>query len=231
MRRRQALVALGCGVALGPAAAQPAVPTILPSIGEIKDLGNDRFQVGKIMVDKRARRFVVPGRVQALDKPLEYLATTPAGRKAYETLLVLDTSGSEMNLACILIGLERDPKVPSSRQLSESGQPVLLFLAWTGATGQRRMVTAAEALLSVEAGKGAVVEWAYTGSFTSIDGSQLAADHTGTLISFVKKDATGIIEAVSGMSLGPYGAVRGSAGLPPEGSAVELIVEAAPPKK
>ena len=229
MQRRHALVALGCGAALAPAQAQAQapVPTILPRIGEVKSLGNDRFQVGKISLDKRARRFIVPGRVQALDKPLEYLATTPTGRKAYETLLVLDTSGSELNLACILIGLERDPKLPSSRQLTQPGQPVLLSVAWADPAGQRRVVTAAEALLGAEAGKGVVVEWAYMGSFTSIDGSQLAADHTGTLVSFVKKDATGIIEAVSGMSLGPYGAVRGSVGLPPEGSAIELVVEAA----
>jgi hypothetical protein len=234
MRRRHLWTALAGAVALHDVSGQvlppaaPAAPSTPapPPIGEVRSLGGDRFQVGRIVVDKRARRFTVPGRIQALDKPLEYLATTPTGRRAYEALLALDGSGSEMNLACILIGLERDPKVPSSRQLTQPGPPVLLSVAWTDASGQRRVVTAAEALLGAEAGKGAVVEWAYTGSFTSIDGSQLAADHTGSLISFVKKDATGVIEAVSGASLGAYGTVRGSTGLPPEGSAIELIVEA-----
>ena len=52
----------------------------------MKSLGGDRYQVGTIVVDKRARRFSVPGRVHLLGKPLEYLATAPGGMKAYETL-------------------------------------------------------------------------------------------------------------------------------------------------
>ena len=206
-----------------------------PRLGEIQALGNERFRIGRIVVDKRGRSFVVPGKVHALDKPLEYLATTPEGRKAYESLLTLDASGSEFNLACILIGLERDANVPLSRPLSRAGlvgQPVMLWLAWTDADGKRRQISAAEALLDAQAlAKGERVEWAYTGSFTSIDGSQLAADVTGTLISFVKKDNSGVIEAASGLTVLPYGAVRGMAGLPPEGSTIELIVDAATAKK
>ena len=232
MRRRRVVVALGGAVALQPALGQvptPApAPQAAPRIGEIKPLGGERFQLGRIVVDKRARRFTVPGRVQALDKPLEYLATTPDGRKAYESLLVLDTSGSELNLACILIGLERDPKVPSSRQLTQLGQPVLLSVAWTDTSGRARQLSAAQALSGSDAPE---VDWAYIGSFTSIDGSQLAADVTGTLASFIKKDRTGIFEAVSGISEGSYGSIRGNLALPPEGSAVELVVEAAAPRK
>ena len=175
----------------------------------------------------------MPGRVHALDKPLEYLATSPGGRKAYEALLELDASGSEFNLACILIGLERDPKLASSKPPDAAnvvGQRVAMSVAWTQ-DGQRRQVTAAEALFNADARtKIESVEWVYTGSFTSIDGSRFAADFTGTLISFIK-DPTGIIEAVSGVGIGPYGSMRGSAALPPEGSAIELIVEVAPVKK
>lgn len=82
MRRRDALVVLGGAATAANVPAQPAVSVILPRIGEIKDLGNDRFQIGNIALDKRARRFTVPGRVQALNKPLEYLATTPTDRKS-----------------------------------------------------------------------------------------------------------------------------------------------------
>ena len=238
MQRRRLVMALGGAVALQPALGQAPAPTPAaapapavqptPRIGEIKPLGGERFQVGRIVVDKRARRFTVPGRVQALGKPLEYLATTPAGRKAYESLLALDTTGTELNLACILIGLERDPKVPSSRQLTQPGQPVLLSVAWTDTSGRARQLSAAQALSGSDASE---VDWAYIGSFTSIDGSQLAADVTGTLASFVKKDRTGIFEAVSGISEGSYGSIRGNVALPPEGSAVELVVEAAAPKK
>ena len=231
MQRRGLLAALGCSTALGPplVSAQTSAQTNAPVAPQLKALGGARYQVGGIIVDKVARRFTVPGRVRALGKPLEYLATSPGGRKAYEALLELGASGTELNLACILIGLERDAGVPPWKplgQASQVGQRVKLSLAWTE-SGQRRRVSAAEALLDAEARSGAeAVEWAYTGSFTSKDGSQLAADVTGTLISFVKRDPTGIIEAVSDISLGPYGSVRGSSLLPPEESAIELIVEA-----
>lgn len=236
MRRRRTLVALAGALALQPALGQAPAPApgpapaseTPPRIGEIKPLGGERFQLGRIVVDKRARRFTVPGRVQAMDKPLEYLATTPAGRKAYESLLALDTTGSELNLACILIGLERDPKVPSSRQLTEPGQPVLLSVAWADSSGQPRRLSAAQALSGNDATE---VDWAYIGSFTSIDGSQLAADVTGTLASFIKRDRTGIFEAASGISEGSYGSIRGNSALPPEGSPVELVVEAAAHRK
>ena len=214
-----------------PAFAQTAEPA--PSVGVMKPLGQERYQIGRIVVDKRLRRFTVPGRVHALDKPLEYLATSPGGRKAYEALLELDASGSEFNLACILIGLERDPKVAANRPpdaASVVGQRVAMSVAWS-LDGQRRQVTAAEALFNADAKtKIESVEWVYTGSFTSIDGSRFAADFTGTLITFIK-DPTGLIEAVSGVGVGPYGSMRGSNLLPPEGSVVELIVEMAPVKK
>ena len=215
-----------------PAFAQTAEPA--PSVvGAVKSLGQERYQIGHIVVDKRLHRFTVPGRVHALDKPLEYLATSPGGRKAYEALLELDASGSEFNLACILIGLERDPKLAASKPpvaAAVVGQRVAMSVAWS-LDGQRRQVTAAEALFNADARTQIEsVEWVYTGSFTSIDGSRFAADFTGTLISFIK-DPTGLIEAVSGVGVGPYGSMRGSTVLPPEGSAVELIVEIAPVKK
>ncbi len=227
-----AAMTLALAISVQPAFAQTAEPP--PSVvGSVKPLGQERYQIGNIVVDKRSHRFTVPGRVHALDKPLEYLATSPRGRKAYEALLELDASGSEFNLACILIGLERDAKVAGNRPPDAAnvvGQRVAMSVAWTQ-DGQRRQVTAAEALFNADAkAKIESVEWVYTGSFTSIDGSRFAADFTGTLISFIK-DPTGLIEAVSGVGIGPYGSMRGSAALPPEGSAVELIVEMAPVKK
>jgi hypothetical protein len=232
--RRHLVAALTAAAAISvqPAFAQAAEPS--PSVvGPLKPLGQERYQIGNIVVDKRSHRFTVPGRVHALDKPLEYLATSPGGRKAYEALLELDTSGSEFNLACILIGLERDPKVAANRPLDVAnvvGQRVAMSVAWTQ-DGQRHKVTAAEALFNADSRtKIESVEWVYIGSFTSIDGSRFAADYTGTLISFIR-DPTGLIEAVSGVGVGPYGSMRGSTLLPPEGSAVELIVELAPVKK
>lgn len=199
----------------------------------LKSLGGDRYQIGTIVVDKRARRFSVPGRVHLLGKPLEYLATSPGGMKAYETLFELDTGGSEFNLACILVGLERDPKLGQvERGVQEPlpGPKVAISIAWTE-SGKRRQISAAEAVLNPEAGvKPADVGWVYIGSPAFDSNGQFPADKTGTLIGFVH-DSNCIIESVVGIGVGAYGSVRGSALLPPVGSAIELIVDAAPVAK
>jgi hypothetical protein len=199
-----------------------------PPVGELKPLGKDRYQVGRIVVDKKAGRFTVPGRVHVMGQPLEYLATTPGGMKEYETLLEADASGSEFNLACILLGLERDPRQGPLYQFSETplvGPKVLVSIAWQDG-GKRREISAAEALLDP---KGDVrpgsVEWVYTGSLSMPPDGQFAADITGTLIGFVH-DANSIIESVLGLGIGAYGSVSGNAAvLPPVGTPVELVVQ------
>lgn len=224
-RRGGLLAALGWSAALcSPLAAAQA-----PNLGEMKPLGQDRFQIGRIVVDKRAGSFTVPGRVHVVGKPLEYLATTPGGMKEYEALFELQATGSEFNLACILVGLERDKKEVPWRQYRMVprlvGPRIAISIAW-GEGDKRRKVPAAQALLNPEAGvKPETVEWVYVGAPTSDDQPQFAADATGTLIGFVH-DSNSVIESVTAIGLGAYGSVRGHAMLPPVGTAIELIVEA-----
>jgi len=197
-------------------------------IRTMKPLGEDRYQVGRIMVDKRAGRFTVPGRVHLLDQPLEFLVTTPGGQKEYETLLEADATGSEFNLACILLGLERDPRQGPFHQFSEAplvGPKVLVSIAWQDG-GKRREVSAAEALLDPSQDvRPESVEWVYTGSVSMPPDGQFAADITGTLIGFVHSPNT-IIDSVAGLGMGAYGSVSGNAALlPPVGTLIELVVQ------
>jgi hypothetical protein len=213
-----------------PAAASappPATPRP-PPVGELKPLGKDRYQIGRIVVDKKAGRFTVPGRVHLLNQPLEFLVTTPGGQKEYETLLEADATGSEFNLACILLGLERDPRQEPFQQFSEAplvGPRVLVSIAWQDG-GKRREVSAAEALLDPKSEvRPESVEWVYTGSVSSQPDGKFAADITGTLIGFVHSANT-IIESVAGLGMGAYGAVSGNTALlPPVGTPIELIVQ------
>jgi hypothetical protein len=227
-RRRGLLAALGVSALAGMPTARAQAPAA--RVGELKPLGQDRFQIGRIVVDKRAGSFMVPGRVHVTAKPLEYIATSPGGLKGYETLFELDTSGSEFNLACILVGLERDPKSVPARQYRQVprlvGPRVAISIAWFEA-GKRRQVPAAEALLNPEAGvKPDTVEWVYVGAPASDGQADFSADATGTLIGFVH-DANCIIESAVAIGLGAYGSVRGHAMVPPVGTAIELIVDTA----
>jgi len=238
MQRRPVLVALG-GAAylqplLGQVSAPPAPAQTTARIGEIKPLGGERFQIGRIVVNKRTRRFTVSGRVLALGEPLEYLAASPGGSKGYETLFELDATGSEFNLACILLGLERSLRHAQARDTWGTqplpGPRVAIFVTWSDG-GQRREVTAAQAVLNPGAEtKPDTVEWVYIGSPAPDLRGGFAADTTGTLVGF-KPDDNNIIESAVGIGIGAYGTVRGHPMLPPNGSPIELIVEAAVPKK
>jgi hypothetical protein len=209
------------------AAAPPAATPRPPPVGEMKPLGKDRYQIGRIVVDKKAGRFTVPGRVHVMGQPLEYLVTAPGGMKEYETLLEADATGSEFNLACILLGLERDPRQGPFYQFSVAplvGPKVLVSIAWQDG-GKRREVSAAEALLDPKGDlRPESVEWVYTGSLSMPPDGQFAADITGTLIGFVH-DANSVIESVLGLGIGAYGSVSGNAALlPPAGTPIEVIV-------
>jgi hypothetical protein len=211
------------------AAAWAQAPAAM--LGELKPLGQDRYQVGRIVVDKRARTFTVPGRVNVADTPLEYLATTPGGQKAYETLLELDATGSEFNLACILVGLDRDPRHKAARMAADAPLPgprVAIHVAWSDG-GQRRQMTAAQALLSQGSEiNPESIEWVYIGAPASDGQDRFAADVRGTLIGF-KADDNNVIESALGIGIGAYGSVRGNSVLPAVGVPIDLIVDAAQP--
>lgn len=225
MRRRRCLLAalVSPPALLGAARAQPQ----RSPVGELKSLGEDRYQIGRIVVDKAARRFTVPGRVHALGQPLEYLATSPGGMKAYETLFEVDATGSEFNLACILIGLERDPKDVAANRMHVGpliGPRVAISVAWSDG-GTRRRVSAAEAILNPDSGvRPEAVEWVYTGAPAGDLQGQFPADVTGTLVGF-KRDENNVIESALGIGVGAYGSVRGHPMLPPRGAPIELVVE------
>ncbi len=228
MNRRRDLLATAALYAVSAQARSPAAP-----VGELKALGGDRYQVGRIVVDKRARSFTAPGTVLVLDVPLEYLATTPGGSKAYETLLELNSTGSEFNLACILIGLERDPKLTAAREAGTGpipGPRVNISITWS-AGGKRQRVSAAQALLNPGTDiKAESIEWVYIGSPATDPQGRFGADARGTLVGF-KPDDYNVIESAVGVGIGAYGSIRGNSVLPPVGSPIEMIVQALPPVK
>jgi hypothetical protein len=241
VNRRRGLLALATWVAApalfaqtppAPGAPAPAASTPGPAPSDLESLGGDRYRVGRIVVDKGARRLTVPGRVLQRDVPLEYLAVSPKGVKGYETLFELDASGSELNLACILLGLEADPRAVRGefrRGTAIPGPRVEIQVAWSGAGAPQRL-SAAAALMGADAAAAAVVEWVYTGSPASQWTGSFAADRTGSLISMIH-DPRALIVAATPIGLGAYGSIRGNAALPSVGTPVELIIEAVKPAR
>jgi hypothetical protein len=207
-----------------------------PPPDQIKPLGGERYQIGKIIVDRKAGAFTAPGKVIHIgDAPLEYLAVGRAGPKGYESLLELDVTGTEFNLACILLGLDNGPRRRPEFQFdvrAPEGPRVTIALQWNVDGNPRRIE--AQDVLKIGTSSGATQraetvpgEWIYTGSFNLEGKVAYAADVTGTIIGFVH-DPASIIEHRAGLGIGAYGSVQGDEKiLPPLGSGVDLIVTVA----
>ncbi|TPW09292.1 MAG: hypothetical protein FD130_2589, partial [Halothiobacillaceae bacterium] len=181
-----------------------------PSQPTIKDLGNNRYQVGNIEIDKSRGLFRVPGKIILTDPPLEFLAVTKGGQKAYESLMELEANAYEFNLACILIGLDAaHAKGPEHHfdPAAVDGDRVDMVIEWRQ-NSQLRSVAVAELLDEGEKSpQYPKSDWVYIGSRFTQDGRYLA-DLAGVLISFVHTPES-IIEHRAGVGLGNYGAVKG----------------------
>jgi len=226
-----AVAVLLFGALVTDAAAQaPAVapaPAPAATAPAMKPLGGERYRIGGIVVDRKARKMTIPARVHVVDKPLEYLLTVKGGMKEYESLLETDVTGTELNLACILLGLERDKSQDPYAQFSQgrvSGPRVDIMLRRKDG-GRTTSVPAADVLFDGGQKAPEPVEWVYTGSLThDQDGNRFGADVTGTLIGFVH-DPNTIIESTVGLGVGAYGSVNGNAALlPPTGADVDLVI-------
>ncbi len=204
----------------------PGPPAKFPQ-PQVKDLGNQRYQVGQIEIDKAEKSFAVPGSVIRRTPPVEFVAVTKGGHKAYESLLELNADAFEFNLACILIGLDaRNAKAPRFHfdKAPAEGDAVELSIAWTEA-GKTTTVAAGELLAG--SGDKAKDEWVYTGSRFTPDGRYLA-QQDGTLVGFVH-DPSSIIEHRAGVGLNAFGSIRGrEEALPPVGTAIRLVVRRKP---
>ena len=193
----------------------------------IVDLGNQRFRVGQIEVNKREQRFTVTGRViqhEMPDNPFEYLAVVADGDKGYETLLELDAGAREFNLACILIGLDsRNSGLPRFHFDPEpvTGDPVDLTVSWQ--QGGKTITRHPGEFFSADDMDRLSEEWVYTGSVLMEDGTYLA-ESIGLLISFAHEPAS-IIEHRTGLGIGAYGVPKiNQAKAPPPGTAITMTL-------
>lgn len=190
----------------------------------IEDLGDGRYQIGSITLDKNARRFTVPGRVIHLTGPIEYIAVARGGMKEYESVFELDTTADEFQLACILIGFDDSKSVKPRYQFDErtpEGQAVDIEVSWESG-GETVRAKAANTLLEGDKPFDDH-RWVYIGSMTQ-NGGELTATMIGSLIGIVH-DPDAIIDHARGAGIGAYGLVTANKGLlPPEGAPVTFSI-------
>ena len=174
---------------------------------QVMDLGNGRYRIGSIEVDKNAQRFTVPGSIIGLaeDMPIEFLVIAKGGHKSYEALIELDVNAVEFNLACILIGLDTENATHPEYHFDQArvtGDVVNVRVSWV-LEGHEQSYEIERLLRGTAEPKDHV--WVYTGSYFAQDGTYMAA-MSGNLIGFVH-DPESIIQHQKGLGLGEYGAI------------------------
>jgi len=196
-----------------------------PSDVTVEDLGEGHYRIRHIEVDKRLKRFAVPGRILRDEPPLEFLAVTAGAFKGYEALVELDANAYEFNTACILIGLDPDngkpPRVHFDPEPTQ-GDPVEIWISWD-ANGETIRLHAAD-LVRLGEKRLPRSDWAYTGSIVTPHGDYMA-HLDGTLIGFVH-DPASVIEHRAGFGIKQWGSVGPDRSLmPPVGTPLTLTVE------
>lgn len=162
----------------------------------VKELGDGRLQVGNIIIDVNKKEIIVPGRLNMLEGPIEFIACTKGGMKAYESILEMETDAKSFNLSMILLGL--DPKRGKAAAFHfdpspPQGDAVEIFIEWDTLDG-KRTVMAQELIHDMGTGKTFPTDhWVYTGSVFLENGMYLA-EEAGVLIGFVH-DPASIIES------------------------------------
>lgn len=101
------------------------------SMPEIIKLGENQFQIGKIILDKKDQSIGINGKVNMSSGMVEYIACTEYG-KLHESVLVLDAEPYHIQVALLLLGLK-----PGGRPIDfqgahqkPCGAPVKIFVSW-----------------------------------------------------------------------------------------------------
>ena len=158
---------------------------------------SNRFTIGKISVDKRARTVRFPGTVNMAEGLLEYLLVTDQG-KTHESLLATAVSPYQLNIAMLLLGARQTPEIADlpPEQITAStlksapelkGDSVDILVSWKDG-GDPRQVRAEE-WIDDRMAKAPMTTgpWTYTGS--AIYQKRFLAQAEGSVVALVTDPA------------------------------------------
>lgn len=98
---------------------------------EIIKLGENQFQIGKIILDKKDQSIGIDGKVNMSSGMVEYIACTAYG-KLHESVLVLDAEPYHIQVALLLLGLKPGDRPIDFQGAPQKpcGAPVRILISW-----------------------------------------------------------------------------------------------------
>src|SRR5262245_29656739 len=208
----------------------------IPGAAQSQDKKDDGVAVDKakrlIKIDAK----IAPRKIPKLDKiyPIEVIACWPhpRGQKAHETVVVIEAKPSAVHKAIESFGLKPGTPVMGGKD-QPKGPRINVYLEVTGVGDEVKKITMDKALIDGRTNKPfpKTTEWRFTGSVMSKpdptkDEMVYGADLTGTLIAiFPVTDQTVMQTNYSMEYEGIMKLETNTKVLPPEGTAVKLVIE------
>lgn len=177
-------LAVAVGAADGPAGAGRGAPGLPP---DAERLSEDRYRLGKVIVDLGRHEVSCPGKVNMRRGAVEYLAVAHQGKR-HESVLVLDVRPLHLQLGLILLGMEPGGGIRRQGDTqAPSGSPVRLRVEWS--RGGRKVAAPASELAWDQNSRRPMPDgaWVFTGSATDADG--FVADRERSLVALFRDPA------------------------------------------
>ncbi|MGJ8697576.1 MAG: YdjY domain-containing protein [Verrucomicrobiaceae bacterium] len=116
------------------------------------ELGEGRFQIGKVIVSQTERSITIPAKVHMREGPVEYLLVTPRS-KAHEAVFLSEADPFHVHLAALLLGLGKE---------GEDSKAVTVEVRWK-ANGPDGKLALEKSVLLTEPHKGETLQakWSY----------------------------------------------------------------------
>ena len=209
-----------------------ALLAVCPGVGQ---------EGGDVRVDKDARTVtldakVAPRKLPKLDKvyPIEVIAcwAHPKGQKAHETVITIEAKPSDVHKALESLGLKAGTPVMGESDKPPQGPKVNIYLDLPGPDGKAKRVPIERTIIESRTNKPMPkVEWRFTGSVRkkeAPDKDELVygADLSGTLIAIFPVTNETVFQTGFTIKEEKYVKLEtNKAVLPPEGTAVKLVIE------
>lgn len=193
----------------------------------------------RLSVEEKRRAVIIPARI-ALRKlpqlndiyPLEVVATYPAprGQKAHETVVSFtDIRPSDVHRGLEKLGLKAGK--PARGDGTATGPEVRVLLEYADAAGKSHSIPVEKLMVDQKTNKPLPpLRWLFTGSAIKQPDPEKSdkvygADMTGTLITLFPVTDDAVLQSTLTMKDEPLYRLERVKGLPPEGTAVRLVIE------
>jgi len=203
----------------------PEEPT--SKLPPLEKIGEGKFRLGEIIVDKAERTISFPAQVNMDRGLLEYLLVHNKG-KTHESLLRTMIAPYNLQIAFILLGFEGTGQRLAMQGAPDTPKGERVTILISSRAGQKATLFPVESWLAIKTDETMTdvngINWVFTGSY--VDDSRFLAQETGSMVAIWHDPVALIDNASPGGESNRIWFVKQGA-VPPVGTPVDVIIRPA----